>query len=105
LTILDVDGNAITPGANDNIRVAIGRDSEIAFSGDTVSGAEFVVVSGTPTANGSTLTKGAVNRLRLDDADLDFSPGTYRFYFDYYDNADGQEWKNIDREVFVLIGD
>ena len=94
LAILDADGETITPGANDKVRVIIGRAGETA---------KLTVTSDTPTANGSSLTKGASNVLRLDASDLTFDPGIYTLYFDYYDNADAQEWKNVDRQVFSLV--
>ena len=35
--------------------------------------------------------------------DLDgIEPGTYTLFVDYFDNADAAEWKNVDRQVFVL---
>jgi len=67
---------------------------------------ELEVTSGTPTANGSTFSKNTpssgVNRLRLDASDLSFDAGTYTLRVDYFDNADAAEWKNVDREVFVM---
>lgn len=93
ITIQDVDGNAITPGVNDQIRAIISRLGETA---------ELVVASNAPTANGSSFTKGATNRLRLDASDLGFTPGLYTLTIDYFDNADAQEWKNVDRQVFYL---
>jgi len=93
-TINDSNGVAITPGANDLVRVSIGRVGEAAL---------FSVTSGTPTSNGSSITKGALNRLRIDASDLeDIDPGTYTLFVDYFDNADAQEWKTVDRQVFVL---
>lgn len=102
LTILDGDGGVITPGANDRVRIIIGRASEIVTDGDTVTGAKLTFTSGTPTANGSKITKGAANRMRLDASDLKFDRGTYSLWFDYFDNADAREWKNISRQVFQL---
>jgi hypothetical protein len=87
-------GTAITPGTNDLVRISIGRVGEDAL---------FSVTSGTPTSNGSSITKGALNRLRIDASDLeDIDPGTYTLFVDYFDNADAQEWKTVDRQVFVL---
>jgi hypothetical protein len=63
----------------------------------------LTVASNAPTANGSTITKGgATQRIRFDASDLNFDPGCYAMLIDYFDNADGQEWKNVDRQVFVL---
>jgi len=93
LQVLDANGAVITPGVNDKVRVSIGREEETA---------KFTVTSGTPTANGSSLTKGATNVLRIDASDLNFDAGIYSFIFDYYDHADAAEWKNVSREVFSL---
>ena len=62
----------------------------------------LTVDSQAPTANGSSITKGAANRLRLDASDLSFSPGTYNFLVDYFDVADSNEFKNVDVETFHL---
>ncbi len=99
ITIQDVDGLTITPGANDQVRAIIGREGEVA---------KLTVASNAPTAGGSTFTKGDANnenRLRLDASDLNFEPGTYTLAIDYFDNADGAEFKNVDRQVFVLEDD
>lgn len=102
ITIQDGAGGTITPGVNDLVRIVIGRDSEVVAEGDVVTGAKLVVVSGTPTANGSSITKGALNRLRLDGSDLNFDAGTYSLWVEMKDNADAAEWKSIDRQVFQL---
>ena len=93
-TIDDKDGDAITPGANDKLRISIGRMGETA---------KLTFTSDAATSNGSSVTKGASNSLRLDASDLALiDPGTYTLMVDYYDNADAQEWKNVSRQVFVL---
>jgi len=104
LTIQDANGDTITPGADDTLRVMIGREGDLGVDG---ANAELRVVSTAATANGSSLIKGGggtavIHRLRLDASDLAFSAGTYTFFFDYYDAEDANEWKNIDRQVFVL---
>ena len=94
IVILDVDGNAITPGDNDRIRAIIGRE------GDTPL---LTVVDDAPTPAGSSFTKGATNRLRLDATDLAAIPaGTYTLFLDIFDVADAREWKSISRQIFVL---
>ena len=93
VTILDVDGETITPGDGDLVRAVIGRDGEAPV---------LTVTSGSPTANGSSFTKGEANRLRLDAADLDFDPGTYTLTVEYHDNADAQEWKVVEKQCFHL---
>ena len=93
-TINDKDGDPITPGMNDKLRIIIGRleeTPELSFTSDAA------------TANGSSVTKGATNRLRLDASDLVLiDPGTYTMIVDYWDNADAQEWKTVSRQVFVM---
>ena len=91
--ILDGDEAVITPGENDEIRAIIGR------SGET---AKLTVTSVAATAAGSSFTKGASNRLRLDATDLDFEKGAYSLWIEYYDAEDANEWKCVDRQVFVL---
>ena len=95
-SIDDADGNVITPGLNDKLRITIGRLGESALLSFTSDAA---------TANGSSVTKGATNRLRLDASDLAaINPGTYTLQVDYFDNADAQEWKVVSRQVMVLEG-
>ena len=96
IVIRDVNGDAIVPGAHDEIRVSVGRERETP---------KFTVTSGTATAAGSSITKGAENVLRLDADDLNFEPGVYMMFIDYFDNADAREWKNVDRQVFHLRED
>lgn len=93
LTILDADSESITPGMHDKVRVMIGREGQTP---------ELTITSDAATANGSSITKGDPCRLRIDASDLSFPAGAYSFIFDYFDNADAQEWKNISRQVFVL---
>ena len=93
-TLDDTDGNTVTPGMNDKLQITIGRLGETA---------KLTFTSDAATANGSSVTKGASNRLRLDASDLALiDPGTYTLMVDYYDNADAQEWKTVSRQVFVL---
>ncbi len=93
ITLFDVDNNVIIPGINDEVRIHIARRCDEPV---------LTVASNAPTTNGSTLTKGEINVLRLDADDLDFSPGTYTMFIEFFDNADAQEWKDVDQEVFVL---
>jgi hypothetical protein len=96
IVINDANGNAITPGVNDLVRATIGRDGETA---------KFSVTSGTPSAAGSSITAGATNVMRLDATDLGtIDPGTYTLQLDYFDMADAQEWKMIERQTMVLEG-
>ena len=96
LTILDADGEAIAPGANDILRVRIMRQGQTAV---------LTVTSEAATANGSNITKNSPtgkNTLRLDASDLSFAAGLYTFRFDMMDNADAAEWKKISDQVFDL---
>ena len=97
ITIQDTDGSTITPGNNDNVRAIIGREGETP---------KLTVTGGSPTANGSSFTKNyaaGVNRLRLDASDLALiDPGIFTLFIDYFDNANDQEWANVERQVFVL---
>ena len=90
IQIQDAAGNVIMPSASDKIRATIGRLGETA---------KLIVSSDTPSANGSTFTKGALNRLVLKAADLAaIEPGTYTLSIDFYCNVDAA-WKNVDRQV------
>jgi len=93
LVIYDDDDAVITPTVSDILRVIILRE------GDTP---KLTITSSAATANGSSLTKGATNRLRIDASDMDFDPGIYTFLFDYFDFADSSEWKCVDRHTFVV---
>jgi len=103
ITVQDADAAAIVPRSDDILRIVIGHEGRLGVDN---ANAKLVVTSAAPTAAGSTLTKNSpssgVNRLRLDASDLDFSPGTYTLFLDYFDGADANEWKNVDRQVFVL---
>jgi len=93
VTIQDADGNTIVPQANDQVRIRIGLVGET----DKLS-----IASDAPSDYGSTVTKGEKTRVRLDASDLLFDPGTYTLFIEYYDYDDVQEWKQVDRGVFLL---
>ncbi|MBD3404571.1 MAG: hypothetical protein GF411_00370 [Candidatus Lokiarchaeota archaeon] len=98
LTMKDANGDVIRCEGGDKVRVRIQRMGETP---------QLEVVSGSPTVNGTKLTPAKVggnsySTLRLDDNDLDFAPGIYSFLFDYFDADDSEEWKNVDRQVFIL---
>ncbi len=102
LTITDPSGTLV-PAAADKLRVVIGREGKI--GGVNFADAQFFVDSDAATANGSTITPNTstgVNTLRLDASDLRFAAGLYTLFFDFFDNSDGSEWKNVDRQVFNL---
>lgn len=93
ITILDADGDSITPDSNDKVKAIIYRTGETA---------KLTVTSGTPTTNGSSITIGAVQRLRLDASDLDFEAGVYTLEILFYDYSDSQELKMVSKQVFCL---
>jgi len=94
------DGSAVTPGDSDKVRIIIGREGQL---GVDLSNAELVVTSESSTDAGSSITTGSTNTLRLDATDLaSIEPGIYTLFVDYYDSSDGDEWKNVDRQVFSL---
>lgn len=103
VTVKDGNGDAIAVGKNDKIRAIIGHVGRL---GSNLSDAKLVVTSGSDTSNGSSFTKNTPtstkNRLRFDASDLNFDPGIYTLFIDYFDNADAKEWKNVDRQVFCL---
>lgn len=94
ITIQDADAATITPGGSDKVRISIGREGETA---------KLTVVSDDPAAGGSSVTKGAANRLVLKAADLAFDPGCYTMFTELYDSAAGG-WTTVERQVFVLEG-
>ncbi len=104
LVINDPTGDR-TPEVDDGIRITIGHESKLDDSGD-LSDAELVVVDNAPTSNGSTFTKAVapavLNRLRLDNLDLTFPAGVYSLIFDFRDASDGNDWKNVSRQVIVI---
>lgn len=106
ITIRDANENAISVGPNDKIRVVIGHEGRLGVeTNDAFADAAFQVISGAQASGGSTLVKGGgsngAHRLTLKAADLNFKPGTYTLFVDLYDNA-ASDWKNVDRQVFVL---
>ena len=95
ITILDADGDTITPDSNDKVKAIIYRTGETA---------KLTVTSGTPTTNGSSITIGAVQRLRLDASDLDFEAGVYTLEILFYDYSDSREWKLVSKQILSLEG-
>lgn len=91
-------GSPVAVGSNDLIRIIIGHEGRL-------SAAPLTLVSGTNSANGSSITVNVsegTHRIRLDADDLAFDAGTYTMVVDFFDNADAEEWKTIDRQVFHL---
>lgn len=92
IKLVDKDSAAITPKLQDQVRVSIGRIGEVA---------KLVITTDNPTANGSSITKGAANRLRLDASDLGFDVGLYSLFVEFYDFAE-DSWFSVDRQLFCL---
>lgn len=92
ITIKDADGDTITPNAPDHIRATIKRVGGVT---------RLTVADNASTANGSTFTKGSANRLSIAASDLNFPPGLYSLFIDFYDNA-GSTWRPVDQEPFLL---
>ena len=106
ITLKDsADAEIVVVGA-DVLRAMICRLTELGGTAELPTGHKLLVRSDTPTVNGSTFTKDTpsanTHRLRLDAQDLTFEHGTYTLVIDLFDDADTQEWKTVDRQVFVL---
>lgn len=95
--INDTDGNPITVADDDKLRAIITRIGKTA---------ELTVTSDAATAAGSSFTPNAAtntHRLRLDATDLGgIEPGVYTLIIDFLDDADAEEWKNVDRQVISI---
>ncbi len=106
ITIKDSADATIVPAAADEVRVVICRLSELGGTAAVPTGAKLIVTSEAATANGSSFTKDGggvgINRLRLDAQDLTWEPGTYTMLVDFFDDSDAEEWKTVDRQIFIL---
>ncbi len=97
IVILNSLSEAITPGSNDKVRARILRLGQV----------PKLTITGIANANGSVFTKNSpengTNRLRIDATDLaTINPGVYTLAIDFFDNADAEEWKNVDRQVLHI---
>jgi len=98
ITMTDSDSATVTPGANDVVRVKIGRAGQVPI---------LDLDSAAASANGSTVTKdtpsAGVNRLAVAAADMDLlSVGVYTLEVSLVDNADGGAIKHVEHQVFVV---
>lgn len=97
IVINDVNGNPITPGPNDLVRVVVGYERAAPI---------FQVTSGANAPGGSMVTnnfpQNGQNLLKLVSADMTFAPGVYSLSIDYFDNADNRAWKTVARGVFCM---
>lgn len=98
---ITITPSTVSLGAADKLRARIqhrGRSADL-----------FTVTSDAATANGSSFTKNystGVHRLRIDASDLSAAlipDGIYTLAIEMFDNADTQEWKKIDNQVFALV--
>ena len=98
ITMTDVDGDTVSPGANDVVRVKIGRTGQIPV---------LDLDSAAASNNGSTITKdtpsAGVNRLAVVEDDMDLlSVGVYTMEVSLVDNADSEAIKHVEHQVFVV---
>tara|TARA_R100000329_G_scaffold24256_1_gene22947 strand:+ start:3781 stop:4176 length:396 start_codon:yes stop_codon:yes gene_type:complete len=83
----------------------VGDLARCTFTGAGTSTAWLTVTEGTPTSNGSTITHLGAGRyrLRLDGADSNLAQtGVYSIHFDFYDLADGADWKRAGSRVLSI---
>lgn len=94
IVIKDSAGATVTPGANDVVRIKIGKVRQVPT---------LDLDSAAASANGSTIVKGASNRVSIAQADMDLlQPGIYSFEVSLVDNADSQAIKFVDNQIMVV---
>jgi hypothetical protein len=93
VTLKDADGDNITIASGDKIRIKIGKLGETP---------QLDLVSGTNTVNGSSVTAANPTTVRLDQDDLDFTPGIYDIESGLVDASDSGSLLHADEGVFVL---
>lgn len=81
VTIYQADDTAVTLDSGDKVRVKIGRN---------LATPTLDIVSGTPTANGSSCTAANPTRIVLHEDDLDIAPGVYDWEIAVYDASQDQ---------------
>ena len=100
ITIKDSAGATVTPGANDVVRIKVGRVRQVPI---------LDLDSAAASANGSTVTKNSpsagINRVQIHQNDTNLlAPGIYTFEVSLVDNADGQAIKHVDSQILVIRG-
>ena len=100
ITIKDSAGDTVTPGANDVVRIKIGKARQIP---------SLDLDSAAASTNGSTVSKNTPtagsNRVEVVQADMDtLAPGIYSFEVSLVDNADAQAIKFVDNQILVVQG-
>jgi len=98
IVIQNAAGATVEPGSSDVIRVVIGREGQTPV---------LSISSEANSANGSSFQKNTpstgTNRLRITAADMQaIDPGVYSLLVDFKDAGDGNEWKNVSRQVFAV---
>ena len=100
ITIKDGDGETVTPGVNDVVRIKVGKTTEAPL---------LDLDSAAASANGSTVSKNTptsgVNRVEITQTDMGLlEPGVYSFEVSLVDNADAQAIKHVDNQIMVVQG-
>ena len=96
ITIKNAAGTTVTPRVNDTVRIKIGKIGKTPI---------LDLDSSAPSTNGSTIVKGASNRLSMTQADMDLlNPGVYSMEVSLVDNADAQAIKHVDNQILVVQG-
>ena len=93
ITITDNAGNNVALAATDQIRLKIGRAGEAPI---------LDLSSNAPSSNGSTVAKANPCAVRLDQEDLDFSPGVYDVEVSVVDDSDSDAIKHANKGSFIL---
>lgn len=94
IVIKDSAGATVTPGTNDVVRIKIGKVRQVPI---------LDLDSAAASTNGSTVTKGASNRVSIVQADMALlDAGIYSFEVSLVDNADAQAIKFVDNQILVV---
>lgn len=94
ITISDADGTTVPLYSGDQVRLKIYRESDCKLMLD--------LISGTPTSNGSSLTRANPTRFKVDQDDVDWTPAIYEIEVLLVDASDADRTKHADMGVFVL---
>lgn len=93
ITLTDANGDDIVLSGGDKIRAKIWREDDTPL---------LDLVSGTPTANGSSVSATNPTRLNLHQDDVQFTPGIYSIEVAIVDASESSAIKHADTGVFVL---
>lgn len=92
ITVTDSDGDAVTLAGGDKVRLKLWREDDSPL---------LDLVSGTPSANGSSVTAANPTRFTLHQDDATWTPGIYSIEVAIIDAGDGLI-RHADSGVFVL---